>query len=87
MVIDVIINFIYSVLTTILSPILNLPDVALPADMVNAFINMRSFLDATDFVIPYATLMAIIASMIAIEAGIMAYKVIYWLIKRIPTQS
>jgi len=87
MVIDVIINFIYSVLTTILSSILNLPDVALPADMTNAFINMRSFLDATDFVIPYATFTAIIASMIAIEAGIMAYKVIYWLIKRIPTQS
>lgn len=87
MVIDVIINFIYSVLTTILSPILNLPDVSLPADITNAFVNMRSFLDATDFVIPYATITAIISLMVAIEAGIMAYKVIYWLIKRIPTQS
>jgi hypothetical protein len=87
MVVDIFINFIYSVLTTILSPILNLSDASLPADVSNAFVNMRGFLNATDFVLPYSTLMAVIVLILAIEAGILVYKVVYWLIKRIPTQS
>lgn len=87
MVIDVIIGFIYSVVSTLLSPITSLPDASLSSDVSNAFTQARGFLHALDFVLPYTTLFSIIGLVVAIEAGILVYKVIYWLIKRIPTQS
>jgi len=87
MVIDIIFRFVYSVVSTLLSPLTTLADASLPDNVSNAFIQARGFLHALDFVLPYTTLFAVIGLIVSIEAGILVYKIVYWLIKRIPTQS
>jgi hypothetical protein len=87
MVSNIFLDFIYSVVSTILSPISDLADVSLPGSIASGFTNARGFLHAIDFVVPYTTLLGVIGFLIGIEVAILTYKVVYWLIKRIPTQS
>lgn len=87
MIVDFILGFIYSVVTTLLSPITNLANVSLSADVSNSFTQMRGLLHAIDFVLPYLTLLAVIAAVVVAEGIILSFKVINWLLKRLPTQS
>jgi hypothetical protein len=87
MVVDIIINAVYGLLTLIIWPITQLADVSLPSGVASAFTTARSYLQAIDILMPYATLLTIIGLVVAIELAILTYKLIYWIIKRIPTQS
>jgi len=87
MVVDLILNSAYQVILFILTPILSMSDVSLSSDISSAFTQARGFLHATDFIFPYTTLVAVLAAILIIEAAILAYKVIYWIIKKIPTIS
>lgn len=87
MIVDFILGFIYSVVTTLLSPITNLADVSLSVEVSGAFTQMRGLLHAIDFVLPYLTLLAVIAAVVVAEGIILSFKVINWLLKRLPTQS
>lgn len=66
-----------------------LPDVAINNNLVNAISTASSYISAIHDILPYTIIavLAIISFDLAFEAGYLLYKVIYWIIRRFPTQS
>lgn len=77
-------NFI---LTTVLTPLTNQTDVVLPANLVTSITNVQGFYSTVNPIFPISTLLACIGIILTIEIAIFAYKVIMWLIKKIPMIS
>lgn len=87
MITTTILNLFYSVIQLILSPIRLLPEATLPASTAQAIATAGTYIKAVDFVLPVPTLLTVIGLILGIEAGILIYKIIYWVIKKIPTIS
>lgn len=66
-----------------------LPDVAMNNNFTTAITTASGSISAVHSFIPYTVvaILAIIAFDIAFEAGYLLFKVIYWVIRRFPTQS
>ena len=66
-----------------------LPDVALNNSFTTAITTASGYLTALHNLLPYTVvvILAIIAFDVTFEAGYLLYKVIYWVIRRFPTQS
>jgi len=66
-----------------------LPDVSLNNSFTTAITTASGYLTALHNLLPYTVvvILAIIAFDVAFETGYLLYKVIYWVIRRFPTQS
>ena len=87
MVTSIIITFIYFVVAAALLPLRLLPDASLPSFLEGNVAQAGQYVAIIAQVIPIPTLLTVIAFFITIEIAIVSYKVIMWLIRRIPTQS
>ena len=87
MILDIILNLIYGFIWVITSPLRLLTDATLPANISNSISTMGGYIQAIDIILPISTLFSILLLYISIEAGIFSYKIIMWVIRRIPTQS
>jgi hypothetical protein len=81
------INVLFFFLTGILFPISNLPDVTLPASITQNLSSAGSYIAAINQVFPATTLLTIIGLLISIETAIVTYKLIAFVIRKIPTIS
>jgi hypothetical protein len=75
---------IYGFIWAITSPLRLLPDTTLPANIVSAIASANSYLSAIDFIFPTGSFVTIFATIIGIEVLIMLYKIIMWIIRKIP---
>jgi hypothetical protein len=87
MIVGIIVNLIYGLVWLVLAPIRLLPDVSLPSDIAAAISTAGGYLYAVDFVLPVSSLLAIFALFLSIEGGILTWKGINWILRRLPTQS
>lgn len=78
-------NALYAVVHFILTPIINSTDVTLPADIASSITSASNYIRNVDNIFPVATMLLILASYLIIEAGVGIYKLIMWLVKKIPT--
>lgn len=76
-----------SLIDLLLAPIRLLPDATLPANIQGAFTVIGGYFAVMNGIFPVATLLEVMAAVLAVEAAIFAYKLIYWIIKKIPTIS
>ncbi|MFA5386756.1 MAG: hypothetical protein WC297_03785 [Candidatus Paceibacterota bacterium] len=84
MITTAILYLLYGVVKAIISPITLLPDVSLSSNVSNAIASASNYLEAVDFILPVATIIAVFAIILVVEGAILAYKMINWLIRKIP---
>jgi hypothetical protein len=78
---------LYLVVLLITAPLRLLPDVSLPADVLNSITIAGTYINSMDFILPVSTFFTIFALFLAIEGFIILWKVINWTLKKIPTIS
>ena len=78
---------IYGLVWLITLPIRNLADVAMSASFSNAVDTASGYIASFNEFIPIDTIAQILLLFLTIEGAVLTYKLIMWLIRRIPTQS
>jgi len=87
MILNILLLGVYYVLLVVVSPLLLLPPVDPNSDFVASVSSILAFLANINQIFPLTTVFAILALILAVEVGVMVYKVIMWVVRRIPTQS
>lgn len=79
----------YGLVLIITSPIRLLPDVSLPAGIVSSISSSNNYIAAIYQILPYtiAALLIALGIVITIEGFIILFKIINWVIRKIPTIS
>jgi hypothetical protein len=80
-----ILNLIYLVVAALLSPITLLPNVVLNSGFGASITTGMGYLMSFDFIFPVGTLISLLGISVSIEVAYFAYKIIMWIIKKIPT--
>lgn len=78
---------IYGFVTAITYPLSILPDVTLNSGFGGAITAAGGYLAALNMIIPIDTLLNVFGIFIGYEIGYLTYKVVMWVIRRLPTQS
>jgi len=79
--------FLYLVYIFVLGitlPFRILPDASLPAALTSAITTANTYVSAVDFIFPVATFLIILGLIIAIEGFIILFKIMNWVIRKIP---
>ena len=87
MITTILLNIIYYVLWPLIQLISTLSDVSLNSGIATSIITASGYLSALNTFLPVATIIVILGVFTTYETGYFAFKFIYWIIKRIPTQS
>jgi len=85
MITNAILFVLLKVLYLVLTPIRLLPDITLPASVSNAISTVSQYLSSVNTLIPIDQLLTILGALLSIEALILTYKIIMWVVKKIPT--
>lgn len=84
MIIAGILQIIYYFILLVSAPLRLLPDATLSASATTAISTAGTYLKSFDFIFPLTTFITILLLILGIETGILAYKFIMWIIKKIP---
>jgi hypothetical protein len=87
MIIDVLLTFIYLIVATVTYPITLLPDASLSPNIASMIATANGYTAPLNAFVPLDTIVAVVAIVLVVDAGIFTYKIIMWAIKRLPTQS
>lgn len=87
MITTIILNIIYFVLWPLIQLISNLSDVSLNSGIATSITTTSGYLSALNTFLPITTLLVMLGVFTTYELGYFTFKFIYWIIKRIPTQS
>ena len=85
MITSLLLNIIYACLSFLLLPITALPDVVLSGNLASAVATGNNYLSSLDSFVPVGSLILILSTMLGIEVFILSYKLIMWVVKKIPT--
>ena len=85
MITTAILEILYLFIYALTSPLRLFSDVSLPAGLTAAISNFNAYISGLDFIFPISTLLAIFILLLTIEGFIFSYKIVMWLIKKIPT--
>lgn len=78
---------IYGLVYLITLPIRNLADVVMSTDFSTAITTANGYISSLNTFLPIDTIIQILVVFVGIETAVLTYKLIMWVIKRIPTQS
>jgi len=87
MITSLLLYFIYGAVLLATSPLRLLDNATLPPEIFNSLAEVGGYLGAMEIFFPVGTLLAILGFTLTIEAFILGYKALMWVIRRIPTQS
>ena len=79
-----ILYLIYSFIFITTAPIRLLPDAVLSTSLTQSIATAGTYLKSLDFVFPVSSFIGILVLLIVIEAGILGYKLIMWVLRKIP---
>jgi hypothetical protein len=85
MITNTILYLFYLFIYGLTAPLRYLSDVSLPVDLTNAIQTTNSYLASINFIFPVSTFLTIFTLILTIEGFIILYKIINWLIRKIPT--
>ena len=80
-------NIIYLFVWAVSAPVRLLNNVSLSNSLISAISTVNTYVAAIDFVFPVTTFLTILGLVLTIEAFIILYKLIMWVIRKIPTVS
>jgi len=84
MITSAILTLLYGLIKVVISPLTLLPDVVLTGNVGSAIATASDYLASVSFILPVASLVAVFGLILAVEGGILAFKGINWLIRKIP---
>lgn len=87
MITTALIKIIYILVTIAVLPITALSDVALSTDFSAGIVNAKNYIIPLNMVLPIPTIAGIFAVFVLYETGYFGYKIIMWIIRRLPTQN
>jgi hypothetical protein len=87
MIITIFLTVIFAILWPIVQLIALLPDVSNISTIGTAITTASQYLTGLNSFLPVTTLLAIFSAFLIYETAYFSFKIIYWVIKRIPTQS
>lgn len=87
MIVTVILYLLYGAIYVLTAPLRLLSDVSLPASFTSAVSTAAGYAASFNTLIPIDTLFQVLAAMAAVEVGVLAYKLIMWVVTKIPTIS
>lgn len=87
MITNAILILLYAAVVAITSPLRLLPSVTAESGFTQAVTTAANYLKGIDTVFPVSTMAQILGAILTIELGVVAYKLIMWGIKKIPTIS
>jgi len=87
MIITIILTIIYGFVYLLTAPIRLLPDVSINAGIGQAISTLSTYVGTVDSFLPISTLLTVLGLFVSIEVILAGYKIIMWIIRRIPTQS
>ena len=87
MIVTLFLNVIYYAVYPLVFLIAQLSDVSLTSAIGTAVTTASGYLAGLNVFIPVATILSILQAFIVYELAYFTFKLIYWIIKRIPTQS
>lgn len=87
MIITIILYLIYGIVWTICQTIALLPNVSQISAIGTAVTTVSGYLASLDTFLPITAILAILSAFIVYEFSYFSFKVVYWIIRRIPTQS
>ena len=85
MIINFLIFLLWGIIYGLTYPLRILSDVSLSPDFLNSISTANNYIAGLNYVLPLPTLITIIGIFLGIEVFIFAYKLINWLIRKIPT--
>lgn len=87
MITSLILLMLYGVIWVLISPFRLLPNASLPANITSAITTANTYISAIDFIFPVATFITVFGLILTIEAFIILWKILNWIIHKIPTIS
>lgn len=87
MITEIIITIFYGILWVLISPIRLLGDVSVNSSVAAAISTASGFLASINTFLPATTLLTILGIFLGVEVSILIYKLIMWVIRRIPGQG
>lgn len=84
MITSIILYMIYGTAWIVLSPMRLLDDATLPAGLTTALASVSDYLSSVNTFVPVDSFLTIAGILLTIESAIFTYKLIMWLIKKIP---
>lgn len=85
MIVTILLNLFYTIIRVLLSPLLLFPNVSLPLDILAAIESANNYISGFNAIIPAYTIGSVIIFISGLEAIIFSYKIIMWVIRKIPT--
>jgi len=64
-----------------------LPDVSLNSNFLSSVSTASGYMSGLNAILPIGTILTILLFYVTFEGGYLAFKAIYWVIRRLPTQS
>jgi hypothetical protein len=80
-----ILNLLYLTINLILTPLNNFSPVVLSSNFTTAILNAGGYYNSLNTILPMDTMIQILGVSLAIEGIYFIYKVVMWVIKKIPT--
>jgi len=84
MIIGILLSGIFAVLYAITSPLRLLADVSLPAGLASAVSTANGYISSFNAFLPLSTMITILGLVFGIELLIISYRIIVWVITKIP---
>lgn len=75
---------LYFALLVLTSPLRLLPDVSLPTEFTDAIATASGYISSINSFFPVDSMLIIFAAMLAIEGIVLLYKLIVWVMTKIP---
>lgn len=84
MIVGAFLYLVYLLILALTSPLRLLPDVSLPASFTSAVATASGYLSSISDFVAVSTLVTILAAMLAIEVVVLSYKLIVWVLTKVP---
>lgn len=87
MITNFLLYILYLIIKVIISPITLLPNATLPAGLSSALTTASGYISAFNTMLPMTTILLVISTILIVELAIFTFKMINWVIKKIPMIS
>jgi len=84
MITDAILLILYKTILIVISPITSLADVTLPSGLSTAITTANGYISSVNAFIPVDTLLTIFGAILVVEVAALSYKLIMWILTKIP---
>jgi len=85
MIITALLNILYFIISLLLAPIASFSDVTLSSSFTSAITTAGGYLHSLNAILPVDTMLTILGVSLTFELAYLTFKIIMWVLRKIPT--